>query len=775
MDLSAVKVDIIIPIYNAFEELLRCIDSIETWTDLEKYRLILINDNSTDERVREYLDRVQGENIIVIHNKENRGFSANINTGMGQSESHDVILLNSDTVVTRNWVEKLVACAYSVDTIATATPLSNNATLCSVPDFCEENRVPDGYTVDEYAELIEKISRKLYPEIPVANGFCMYVKRKVIQDIGNFDAETFQRGYGEENDFCYRAIEAGYHHVMCDDTFILHTGTSSFVSEEKQRYIEAHEKILDERYPELMQAVREHCRDNPNAAVSENIRFWTGYGKVKRRKTVMYLLHSDFKAGAEDNVGGTQLHVKDLMEGLRNRYDILVAARDGNYLNLTLYTEKQQFFFRYYIGAPERFERFRSENFAALYRKILEVFQVEWVHIHHTKSLSLELYYVAAEKGIPVFATMHDYYYICPTVKLLDENSGLCIGKESDEKCRKCLKVQMKTAETVPYISIWRRENLKALGLTEKIFVPSESAKGIVLEYFTNLTPKIQVIEHGYEFQKPQIDEKDRTPGKKFHVAFVGGISTAKGYQCVTELMKKGNRDIHWYLFGTFERYDGKVERRRNFTNVGAYNRDDLPELMKKYDIDLVCILPIWPETFCYTISEAILCGVPVLVTDIGALGERVRRMDCGWVADCRSSADEIWKKINEIKQNEREYQQKREKIRAANVRNVARMCDIYADIYEKYKSPGRNTQAAQDCAEWLLGGVMSAKGRYLVLNENAREVEYRLRETRAKLSEVENSITYRLLRGVRKINIPGKHRMKLWAVKLYRTIRKRI
>ena len=245
------KVDIIIPIYNAYDEVVRCIESIKKWTDLEKNRLILVNDNSPDERIKTFLDQLKLTNTIVIHNENNKGFSANINIGMAQSDQNDVILLNSDTVVTQNWIEKLVKCAYSDKAIATVTPLSNNATLCSVPDFLQENKVPDEYTVDEYAELIERISLRKYPEIPVAHGFCMYVKREVIDKIGNFDAETFGRGYGEETDFCFRAIEVGYHHVMCDDTFILHTGTSSFVSEEKRKYIEAHEKIINDRYPEL--------------------------------------------------------------------------------------------------------------------------------------------------------------------------------------------------------------------------------------------------------------------------------------------------------------------------------------------------------------------------------------------------------------------------------------------------------------------------------------------------------------------------------------------
>ena len=48
----------------------------------------------------------------------------------------------------------------------------------------------------------------LFPDIPTAHGFCMYIKREAIDDLGLFDEETFGKGYGEENDFSYRCLQA---------------------------------------------------------------------------------------------------------------------------------------------------------------------------------------------------------------------------------------------------------------------------------------------------------------------------------------------------------------------------------------------------------------------------------------------------------------------------------------------------------------------------------------------------------------------------------------
>ena len=250
------QIDIIVPIYNAYDELKVCLESLRNHTDLSVNRLILINDNSSDKRIKFLVDNWKKENheknILVFHNLENMGFSNNVNLGMSQSETNDVLLLNSDTVVTKNWIEKIKSCAYSKEIIGTVTPLSNNATLCSVPNFCEVNQLPADIDIDLMATIVEECSFRKYPRITVANGFCMYIKRDVINLIGGFDAETFGRGYGEENDFCNRAEQKGYIHVMCDDTYIYHSGTKSFAAKEKKEYIKEHEHILFERYPQQM-------------------------------------------------------------------------------------------------------------------------------------------------------------------------------------------------------------------------------------------------------------------------------------------------------------------------------------------------------------------------------------------------------------------------------------------------------------------------------------------------------------------------------------------
>lgn len=231
--------DIIVPIYNAYDELVECVNSIFKSTTDQEYRLILINDKSTDIRIERYLNNLALKNIpnvIIMSNDVNLGFVKTVNRAIKFSDN-DVVLLNSDTIVTKRWLKKIRTCAYKDRTIATVTPLTNNGTICSIPNFCEDNIIPQNFTLEEYSAMIEKNSLRKYPIIPTAVGFCMFIKRSVLNEIGILDEENFNKGYGEENDFCCRAIEHGYINVLCDDTFIYHKGSMSF-KEQTKKYIE---------------------------------------------------------------------------------------------------------------------------------------------------------------------------------------------------------------------------------------------------------------------------------------------------------------------------------------------------------------------------------------------------------------------------------------------------------------------------------------------------------------------------------------------------------
>ncbi|MHB8138584.1 MAG: class I SAM-dependent methyltransferase [Smithellaceae bacterium] len=264
-------VDVVVPIYNAYEDFEKCLYSLFKYQDI--YTIILIDDCSTDKRVQELLRTLKEhecDRFKIAENEENIGYLKTVNKGMKMSKK-DVILVNTDTVVTNGYAKKMRECAYSHDRIATVTPFTNNGTMVSIPEFLKNNDIPEGFTIDSFAECVEKSSFNQYPELVTAVGFCMYIKRGVIDEIGYFDEEKFKKGYGEEGDFSARAVLKGYKNVLCDNTFIFHKGRASFLDAQDDLLQKNHE-VLAKLHPGFFPAIGRFERTNPLKEIHNNIK-----------------------------------------------------------------------------------------------------------------------------------------------------------------------------------------------------------------------------------------------------------------------------------------------------------------------------------------------------------------------------------------------------------------------------------------------------------------------------------------------------------------------
>jgi len=245
--------DIIIPIFNAYGETRACLESVVRHTSPQN-SVLLVDDASSDPRITGLLAEYAGRNanIRCFRMPQNSGFVAATNWGMSHSSS-DVVLLNSDTIVTAGWLGRLSDCLNSNPKAGIASPLSNNAFILSFPRNNFRNELPLKVSPDDYAAVLAGASLREYPEIPSAVGFCMAIRRAVIQTIGLFDS-IFLDGYGEEVDFSYRAKAAGFTIVCADDTFVYHKGSASFTDPVRAKYLRHRaERILNgfwASYPE---------------------------------------------------------------------------------------------------------------------------------------------------------------------------------------------------------------------------------------------------------------------------------------------------------------------------------------------------------------------------------------------------------------------------------------------------------------------------------------------------------------------------------------------
>ena len=260
-------VDVIVCVHNALDDVKNCLSSLVRFSSLQ-CNIIVVDDGSRDD-TRDYLREFCAEqSATLLRNEIAQGYTFAANQGMRASSAGYVILLNSDTIVTPGWLEKMVACADSEPSIGLVGPLSNTASWQSIPKIDEDgdwatNPLPDGFSAAEMGELVAKYSGRVYPKMSFLNGFCLLICREVIEDIGLFDEEMFGRGYGEENDYCLRARKAGWLLALADNAYVYHAQSKSY-SDEKRKSLADHAgmQLVTKHGGEIIRAGVEQCRSD---------------------------------------------------------------------------------------------------------------------------------------------------------------------------------------------------------------------------------------------------------------------------------------------------------------------------------------------------------------------------------------------------------------------------------------------------------------------------------------------------------------------------------
>jgi GT2 family glycosyltransferase/glycosyltransferase involved in cell wall biosynthesis len=236
-------VEIIVCVHNALDELRECLESVEQNTS-NSYSLIIVDDGS-ESRTREFLlDFVSAKGAALISNRSARGYTLAANQGLRASGADYVVLLNSDTIVTPGWLDRLIDCVESDPAIGIAGPLSNAATWQSIPATIREgqfavNELPEGISVARMGALVAEQSRRLYPRVAFLNGFCLLLRRDVISSVGLFDETNFGAGYGEENDYALRAQKAGWRLAIADDAYVYHHLSRSYSEDRRNELVPA--------------------------------------------------------------------------------------------------------------------------------------------------------------------------------------------------------------------------------------------------------------------------------------------------------------------------------------------------------------------------------------------------------------------------------------------------------------------------------------------------------------------------------------------------------
>lgn len=327
-------IDVIVPVYRGLDTTRRCLESVLRSCERTPFELVVVDDATPEPCVAQFLDgKARSGMITLVRNDVNRGFAASVNRGMSLHGDRDVVLLNSDTEVANDWLRRLCAAAARDPCVATVTPFSNNATICTYPFDGWTRGMPGELGLAALDSLVATTNPGATVDLPTAVGFCMYIRRECLRQVGLFDATRFGRGYGEENDFCLRATAVGWLHVLAADVFVYHEGAVSF-AERRATLSEKATEAMQEVHPGYVELVRTFVERDPIAAYRSAIdlaragqgqaelRHVLGERVMERRKVVANLIAAQRLADERAQ------RIDEATRALRHAEE-LVAARDA--------------------------------------------------------------------------------------------------------------------------------------------------------------------------------------------------------------------------------------------------------------------------------------------------------------------------------------------------------------------------------------------------------------------------------------------------------------
>ena len=605
------RITIVLPVYNAFDLLQECLSRVERHTDLP-FRLVLIEDRSTDERVRPFLREWSAtrEFSELLENKENLGFIGAVNRGLtsamehGDQDEGPVILLNSDALVPERWASRLIRPFQNHEDIASVTPMSNDAEIMSVPVICQRTVLRSGQ-----AEAIDAQAQRFAPEalltvVPTGVGFCMALGRDWLAKLGHLDTR-FGRGYGEEVDWCQKIAHLGGRHLALPGLFVEHRGGESFGSEAKLALVAANNRIIGNRYPQYDRMVQDFIATDPLGTARLALGLaWAGSLNPSRAVPV-YLAHS---LG-----GGADIHLEHRIQNDLDLGHPSVVLRIGGRLRwqLELIAPNGRSY-----GQTDDFE-FIARLLACLPRRKV-VYSCGVGDRDPVQLPELLLSILQPEDAAEVH--FHDYFPISPAYTLLDSD-GVYRGPVTAARHNKAHRSRRPDGSEVS-LQAWQAAWSRFLERADLVVFSRDSAQQV-----ETVWPELRdrIVLRPHQLHQTVTPLTVTNSSARPVIGVLGNIGFQKGAAVLRDLVRLVNVKADAPQIVLIGNIDPAYALPEKTPQHGSYAIKELPDLVERYGITHWLIPSVWPETFCYTVHEALATGLPVMAFGIGAQGDAVR------------------------------------------------------------------------------------------------------------------------------------------------------
>ena len=606
---------VILPIFNGFSHVR---DLLEDLKDCEPLaRFIVINDKSTDIRInpliQDFCQSALCGEIIVIENEVNLGFTHSVNVGLRNLKSDEhVIILNSDTRVPKLFGSKIIQGFDKQNKIASITPLTNAGTICSIPT------ISDGFSAFEknYCALQSQVAEETWlsqsggewPVIPTGVGFCMAMNSEAIKKVGLFNEKDFAGGYGEENEWCLRAIKVGFKNLICPIVFVQHVGGASFGAN-KENLISRNLAKLERNDPFYFTEVNRFIASDP----LQDFRLEIFLKAISLNSSTERVLVIDHQKGG----GATNIQNREFISNPETFFFVITGFDSKNVTvklvwagNEFTFSDQTQHLMKVLLNL--NFSRVVLNSLALVAGDTLEFLRF----IDHYTS----------EAQLPMIFRLHDYHSICPSLNLIANDGSFCELPPIDS-CKRCIpRNPFMEFDFKSDITDWREIWSKILDRCNEIECYSNESVERFLKIHQLSRDKFKVLHHNpfdkREALSVKLEKRIRRP---IRIMTVGNINIPKGLNVVLDLAKyletEGKADTIFHL-GGFAPYSGKYSR---LIQLGVYHDDfTFDKKVNEISPDLFLFPSIWPETYSLVMDELLPFNTPKLAFTVGAPYERL-------------------------------------------------------------------------------------------------------------------------------------------------------
>ncbi len=596
--------DVIIPVYRGREETLACLDSVLASVDA-KTPVVVVDDASDDPALITALDAWAADGRIeLLRHATNQGFVVSVNRALGLHPTHDAVLLNADTQVFGDWLPRLRAAAYSAPAVGTVTPFSNRGSIASYA------RAGGGLTLGpaaaaELDALAAATLAGMRAEIPVGVGFCLYVRRDCLREVGELDAAVFGKGYGEETDFCLRARARGWSHQLAADVFVYHAGGVSFGGR-RGALRSRSQRLLNLRHPGYDRFIASYLKHDPLHALRRRLderRLSAFEGRFVLLVTLAL-------------TGGVDRYVTERCGALRAQGFIplvLKPAAAGEASRVELSTEV--------LDAPDL--HFDIPAQLPELTTLLGGLRLEAIELHHFLDLDARVIEAVRMLPVPYEVFVHDYAWICPRVTLIDGRGRYC-GEPAVTVCENCVRRNGSALSETIAVPALRARSADWLGGARRVVAPSNDTADRLRRHFDRL--QVAVEPHAETVQATSLPPRDES-NHIVRVALIGALGEHKGYRILLECARDARTrrlPIEFVVIGYTENDAALLTTGKVFI-TGRYSEGEAPHLLRRERPDVAFFPSVWPETWCYTLDDALAAGLPVAAFDLGAIAERLR------------------------------------------------------------------------------------------------------------------------------------------------------